>query len=131
GEGVARGWGAKGREDESVGAIGRAGGGTSATPPAGFYRRLRNPEVRAEEVAQLFLGVRVQCARCHNHPGERWTQDDYHGLAAFFARLRYRDGPFFVQIYDKEETIYLARQGELIHPRTGRVVAPRFLCGPA
>jgi hypothetical protein len=117
-------------EDEFVRSILTARGGNYGNPPAGFYRRLRNPEVRAEEVSQLFLGVRVQCARCHNHPGERWTQDDYQGLAAFFARLRYRDGPFFVQIYDKEETVYLTRQGELTHPRTGQVVAPRFLGGP-
>ena len=48
--------------------------------------------------------------QCHNHPGERWTQDDYQGLAAFFAQVRYKDGPFFIQIYDKEETVYLDRE---------------------
>jgi hypothetical protein len=116
-------------EDEFVRTILTARGGNYGNPPAGFYRRLRNPEVRAEEVSQLFLGVRVQCARCHNHPGERWTQDDYHGLAAFFARLRYRDGPFFIQIYDKEETVYVAREGDWIHPGTRQVVTPRFLGG--
>ncbi len=117
-------------EDEFVRSILTARGGNYGNPPAGFWRRLRNPEVRAEEVSQLFLGVRVQCARCHNHPGERWTQDDYHHLAAFFARLRYRNGPFFVQIYDKEETVYLEREGEWTQPRTGQVVSPRFLGGP-
>src|SRR5216684_4356795 len=91
-------------EDEFVRRIVTAGGGNYGYPPAGFYRRLRDPLVRAEEVAQLFLGVRLQCARCHNHPGEHWTQDDYYGLAAFFARLQYRNGPFFIEIYDKEET---------------------------
>src|SRR5438445_7145299 len=85
-----------------------------SVPPASFYRRIRDPQVRAEEVAQLFLGVRVQCAKGHNHPGERWTQDDYYGLAAFFARIRYRDGPFFIQIYNKEETVYSTRDGEVI-----------------
>ncbi len=117
-------------EDELARGIVVGRGGNYSHPPAGFYRRLRNPQVRAEEVAQLFLGVRIGCARCHNHPGERWTQDDYYGLAAFFARVRYRDGPFFVQIYDKEETVYEAREGEVVHPRSGQVVAPRFLGGP-
>jgi hypothetical protein len=114
-------------EDEFVRCILTAGGGNYGYPPAGFYRRLRDPLVRAEEVAQLFLGVRLQCARCHNHPGEHWTQDDYYGLAAFFARLQYRDGPFFVQIYDKEETVFPTRQGEVVQPRTGQVAAPKFL----
>ena len=116
-------------EDELARVLIAARGGNYSHPPAGFYRRLRDPQVRAEEVAQFFLGVRIGCARCHNHPGERWTQDDYYGLAAFFARVRYRDGPFFVQIYDKEETVYEAREGELVHPRTKQVVRPRFLGG--
>jgi hypothetical protein len=117
-------------EDALARAILTACGGNYGHPPASFYRRLRTPEMRAEEVAQLFLGVRLQCARCHNHPGERWTQDDYLGLSAFFARVGYRDGPFFVQKYDKEETVYVPRTGEVTHPRTGQAVAPRFLGGP-
>jgi hypothetical protein len=74
--------------------------------------------------------VRIGCARCHNHPAERWTQDDYFSLAAFFARVRYKDGPFFVGIYNKEETVWLDRQGEVTHPRTGQVMKPRVLGGP-
>jgi hypothetical protein len=118
-------------DDELARAIITGRGGNYSHPPAGFYRRLRDPQARAEEVAQLFLGVRIGCARCHNHPGERWTQGDYYGLAAFFARVRYRDGPFFVQMYDKEETVYEARQGEVVHPRTGKTMLPRFLGGAA
>jgi hypothetical protein len=117
-------------EDEFVRAILTGAGGNYGHPPASFWRRLRDPQTRGEEVAQLFLGVRLQCARCHNHPGERWTQDDYYGLAAFFARIQYKDGPFFLQIYDKEETVYPARQGEVNHPRSGQPVAPKFLGGP-
>src|SRR5207253_1607262 len=83
-------------------------------------RRFRDPQSRVEAVAQLFLGVRIGCARCHNHPAERWTQDDYYGLAAFFSRVRYRDGPFFLGKYNKEETVWLDRAGEVVHPRTGR-----------
>ncbi|MGH7140472.1 MAG: DUF1549 and DUF1553 domain-containing protein [Pirellulales bacterium] len=104
-----------------------ASGGNYGNPPASFYRLPRTPEDRAEQVAQVFLGVRIGCARCHNHPGERWTQDDYYGLAAFFARLRYRDGPFFNHIYDKEETILPVRSGELAHARTGTIMRPKPL----
>jgi hypothetical protein len=118
-------------EDVFARAVLTAAGGNYATPPAGFYRRLRNPQDRAEEIAQLFLGVRVQCARCHNHPGENWTQDDYYGVAAFFARVKYRDGPFFNHLYDKEETVLTPHDGELAHPRTGAAVAPKFPGGPA
>src|SRR5581483_8133807 len=106
-------------EDELARRVLTAAGGNYSNPPAGFYRRLRDPQTRAEEVSQLFLGVRVGCARCHNHPGERWTQDDYYGLAAFFARLQYKDGPFFVQLYDTEETVLPLRDGEVTQPRTG------------
>src|SRR5207244_13641943 len=57
-------------EDEFVRTILTAAGGNYEHPPAGFYRRLRDPQARAEEAAQLFLGVRLQCARCHNHRSE-------------------------------------------------------------
>ncbi len=116
-------------EDEFARMVLTGLGGNYSQPAAGYYRRLRDPQVRAEETAQLFLGVRLGCAKCHNHPGERWTQDDYHGLAAFFAQVRYKDGPFFIQLYDKEETVYLDRSLEVEHPRTGAIVAPRFLGG--
>jgi hypothetical protein len=118
-------------EDRFARAILTAAGPNYSNPPAGFYRRLRSPELRAEEVAQLFMGARVQCAKCHNHPGENWTQDDYYGLAAFFARVQYRDGPFFVGIYDKEETVLAKRDGILTHPRTGGAVTPKFPGGAA
>lgn len=113
-------------EDNFARTILTAVGANYSNPPAGFYRRLRNPELRAEEIAQLFMGARVQCAKCHNHPGENWTQDDYYGMAAFFARIQYRDGPFFVGIYDKEETVLAKRDGSLTHPRTGITVKPKF-----
>src|SRR5207245_9626922 len=107
-----------------------ATGGNYGRPAAGFYRRLRDPQARAEEVAQLFLGVRMQCAKCHNHPGESITQDDYFGMAAFFARIAYRDGPFFIQKYDKEETVIATRAGELRDPRTRRTASPQVLAHP-
>jgi hypothetical protein len=111
-------------------------GSTYANPPANFYRALRDPQERAEAVAQVFLGTRLQCARCHNHPFDRWTQDDYHGLAAFFARVQYRivenrrRDKFDKHEFDGEQVVYQDRTGEWKHPRTGAVMSPRFLGAP-
>ena len=65
-------------------------GNTLNKPAANFYRIARTPEEAAEAFAQLFLGVRVQCAKCHNHPFEAITQTDYYGLSAYFARCSSR-----------------------------------------
>lgn len=66
-------------------------GSTWANPPASFYRTNRDPETCAESFGQIFLGVRLQCARCHNHPFDSWTQDDYYGLAAAFANVERKE----------------------------------------
>ncbi len=112
-------------------------GSTYANPPANYYRALRDPQVRAEATAQVFLGLRLQCCKCHSHPFDRWTQDDYHGLAAAFARVRYRivDNQRRDQLdsheFDGEQIVWQDRAGELPHPRTGQPLAPRFLTGAA
>jgi hypothetical protein len=108
-------------------------GSTYSNPAANYYRALRDPEVRAEATAQVFLGVRLQCAKCHNHPFERWTQADYHAFAAFFAQVQYRivsnerTDLFDKHEFDGEQIVWTAREGEVRHPRTGQVLAPRFL----
>ncbi len=84
-----------------------------------FSRVPRDALVHAEYVSQVFLGVRLQCANCHNHPLDRWTQDDYHGLAAVFAPLS-RSG----------RAVELKDRGEVIHPRTGKAARPRIPGGP-
>lgn len=114
-----------------------AQGSTYASPETNFYRALREPYARAEAAAQVFLGVRLQCAKCHNHPFDRWTQDDYHAFAALFARVGYRvlenrrtdnnDPHAFIG----EQIVFEARDGELKHPRDGSRVAPRVLGGKA
>lgn len=64
-----------------------ATGTVISNPPVAWYKRVKEPNQQIEDVAQLFLGVRMQCAQCHHHPFERWSQDDYYGLAAFFSRV--------------------------------------------
>lgn len=64
-----------------------ATGTVIANPPVAWYKRVKEPVTQLEDVAQLFLGVRMQCAQCHHHPFERWSQDDYYSLAAFFTQI--------------------------------------------
>jgi hypothetical protein len=112
-----------------------ATGSSAVVPAANFYRVTRDASGQAEAVAQLFCGVRLQCAKCHNHPFERWTQDDYAGMAAFFARVRTRPDSNFVppakNAVPEAELVYLERSGEFINSRTGQPAAPRPLGGPA
>jgi hypothetical protein len=110
-----------------------ASGSTFANPAANYYRIARDPQNLAETTAQLFFGVRMQCAKCHNHPFERWTQDDYYSLAAFFARVRQkpdRNEPGPNPQTPGAEIIYTDRGGEVTQPRTSKVMAPKFLGGP-
>jgi hypothetical protein len=112
-----------------------ARGSTYSEPAANFYRALRDPHARAEAVAQVFLGIRLQCAKCHNHPFDGWTQHDYHSLAAFFARVDYRildnnrRDKFDKHEFDGEQIVLMTREGEVKHPRSGEVLRPRFLGG--
>ncbi|MCI0459611.1 MAG: DUF1549 and DUF1553 domain-containing protein [Gemmataceae bacterium] len=110
-------------------------GSTYSEPAANYYRALRDPYIRAEATAQVFLGLRMQCAKCHNHPFNSWTQNDYHQLAAFFARVQYRiiennrrdklDKHEFIG----EQIVYMDDKSEVKHPTTGEVLRPRFLGG--
>jgi hypothetical protein len=110
-----------------------ARGSTYAAPPANFYRALRDPQTRSEAVAEVFLGVRLQCAKCHNHPFDRWTQNDYHSLAALFSRVQYRilenkrTDKLDTHEFDGEQIVWMARDGEVKNPRTGETMPPRFL----
>jgi hypothetical protein len=107
-----------------------ATGNTFSNPPANYYRIAKDPAALAEGTAQLFLGVRMQCAKCHNHPYERWSQDDYYGLAAVFARVKGKPDPMGAAAgKDKNaaaEVIYTTREGEVTQPRTNKPMKPRF-----
>ncbi|MEZ6133866.1 MAG: DUF1549 domain-containing protein [Pirellulaceae bacterium] len=94
-------------------------GSTLSNPPANFYRTATDMNECVETISQVFLGARLQCAKCHNHPFERWTQDNYYGLGAFFNRVERRKtsrpGEMFV---------YTAATGDVTQPRTGKLMAP-------
>jgi hypothetical protein len=110
-----------------------ASGSTFANPPANYYRIARDPQSLAETTVQLFFGIRMQCAKCHNHPFERWTQDDYYSTAAFFARVRQKNDPtepMPTPVVRGGEIVYVDRAGEVTQPRTGKVMAPKFMGGP-
>lgn len=123
--------------DEFVREIIAARGSTYLNPPANYYRALRDPVTRAEATAQVFLGVRLQCAQCHNHPFDRWSQDDYYDWASLFARVNYkilsntRRDNLDSHEFNGEQVVYLAGEGSVKNPRTGRPAAARFLGAPA
>lgn len=73
--------------DQFVRELLAATGTVIGNPPVAWYKRVKEPKEQLEDVAQLFLGVRMQCAQCHHHPFERWSQDDYYSLAAFFSQV--------------------------------------------
>ncbi|HJQ81249.1 MAG TPA: DUF1549 and DUF1553 domain-containing protein [Lacipirellulaceae bacterium] len=96
-----------------------AQGSTYAHPAANYYRAFDEPTEAAETTAQLFLGSRIQCAKCHNHPFENWTQDNFYGLSAFFSRVGRKPG-----LRVEEEIVYVKRDGEVRQPRTGQLMEP-------
>ena len=103
-----------------------ASGNLWFNPTANFYYITEDsePENIATNVSQVFLGVRLECARCHNHPWEKWTQDDFWGFAAFFARMDSKDS-----YAGDESQIILKDRGEVIHPKTEQPVPAKYLDG--
>jgi hypothetical protein len=83
-------------------------------PATEFYRTVRGAREQAELTSELFMGVRLRCANCHNHPLDRWTQDDYHGLAAVFAKVR------------QGVRVQVLSRGEVTHPVTGAAAIPKI-----
>ncbi len=110
--------------DEMVKKIIGSHGGTFSTPATNYYQEEQDRLKIAENVAQVFMGMRIQCAQCHNHPFDRWTMDDYYSFAAFFAQIGRKAGS------DPRETIvFNSASGEVNHLVGGRVMAPKFLGG--
>jgi hypothetical protein len=107
-------------------------GNTYSNPAANYYRISKDPTGLAETTAQLFLGFRMQCAKCHNHPFERWTQDDYYGMAAWFAQVKTKPEPVIGTRpagpnATAAEIVFNARTGEVTQPRTGKTMKPRYI----
>ncbi|MBX3744472.1 MAG: DUF1553 domain-containing protein [Verrucomicrobiae bacterium] len=111
-EGVREGWG----WDRMAGALIEAEGVLSEVGPANLFTLAADPRDLAEAVGRVFLGTQIACARCHAHPADRWTQDDYHAFAAYFARVEVSGGVVRERV-----------RGEVDHPKTGRPVMPRPL----
>jgi hypothetical protein len=131
-----RDWIAAGRPmDEFARELVTARGSTYDNPPANFYRANRDPLTRGETAARLFLGVRLQCARCHNHPYDRWTQDDYYDWAAVFSRIDYqilanqRRDRLDKHEFNGEQVVLIREEGEVQNARTGTEATPKFLGG--
>ncbi len=99
-----------------------ANGSAFENPAANYWRASRDPQDATETTAQLFLGVRIQCAKCHNHPFERWTQDNYYGIAAAFARVGRKNS-----VDAEEEVIFTLPGGEVTQPRTGQTMKVHLL----
>jgi len=105
-----------------------AQGSAYTTGPANYFRVASNPADLAETTSQVFLGVRLTCAKCHHHPFEKWTQDDYWQMAAFFARVGLKGSQEF-GIFGGEQVVRLNPSGEVSNPRTGKLMKPRPLDG--
>ena len=114
-----------------------ADGSSLENPPAAYYKVLRDPDALMENTTQLFLAVRFNCNKCHDHPFERWTQDQYYQLAAYFARVERKEDPNFKnqkiggtnvdQPLPLVEIIYDMASGEVKHERTeAPVTQPAF-----
>jgi hypothetical protein len=113
--------------DKMVRDILGATGGTFKAPATNFYQIERDTLKVSENVAQIFLGMRTQCAQCHNHPFDRWTQDDYYGFASFFSQIGRKQGEDY-----RETIVFNSGGGDVRHPVGGRVMTPVYLgAGPA
>jgi hypothetical protein len=114
-----------------------ARGSTYKNPPANWWRANRDAITRAESTARVFLGTQLNCAQCHNHPFERWTQDDYYDWAGLFARLDYkiienkRKDTNDTREFKGDQIVLVNSSGSVTNPRTGEPARPRFLGGDA
>ena len=113
--------------DQFVREVVAAAGDIDHSPPVAWYRQVKEQKQQMEDVAQLFLGTRMQCAQCHHHPFEKWSQQDYYGFAAFFANVARRPSAF-----TGEEFIYNKRGiAQTQNIRTKEQVMPTSLGGSA
>jgi hypothetical protein len=110
--------------DQMVRSLLTGTGGTFTNPETNFYEVERDTLKTSENVAQVFMGIRTQCAQCHNHPFDRWTMNDYYGFTAFFAQIGRKQAEDY-----REKIVYNRSSGETKHPVTGQNMVPKFLGG--
>ncbi|HWG45978.1 MAG TPA: DUF1549 domain-containing protein [Gemmataceae bacterium] len=115
--------------DQFVREIVTAKGSTFRNGAAVLFRDRREPDEITTIVSQLFMGVRLDCARCHHHPFEVWGQEDFYSLAAYFARIGRKGVGLSPPISGGEEIVFAGNRGEVKHPVTGKILAPRPLGG--
>ena len=112
--------------DQFAAEIIAAKGDMVANPPATWYRQVgRTSDDVVDDTAQLFLGMRIQCARCHHHPFEKWSQDDYFGFASFFSRVGRKPGA-----EPGSQRVFVLPTGQARNPANGKSYAPKALDGP-
>ncbi len=122
--------------DQFVYSILTASGSNVENPPASYYKVLRDPGSTMENTTQLFLAIRFNCNKCHDHPFERWTQDQYYQLSAYFSQVGLKEDPKFKGqkiggsavegAVPLVEIVTDKRAGDVTHVRTGAVTAPAF-----
>ena len=110
--------------DQMVQELLSASGGTFKSPATNYYQIETDTLKTAENVAQVFMGIRTQCAQCHNHPFDRWTMDDYYSFAAFFSQIGRKGSEDY-----REIIVFNSGGGEVAHPVGGRQMKPKFLGG--
>lgn len=110
--------------NELVNELLSAKGGTFENPATNFFQIEQDVLKLTENVAQVFMGTRIQCAQCHNHPFDRWTMDDYYSFASFFAQVKRKVAE------DPRERVIFDEGGELQNPVTKENMTPKFLGGP-
>lgn len=109
--------------DRMVRELVTAKGSVFSNGPANYFGVNNNPTEATEATVQLFLGVRMECAKCHHHPFEKYGQGDYYGFAAFFARVGNKGSEEF-GAFGGEQVVTVRPTGEVSHPKTGKVMKP-------
>ena len=110
--------------DQVVSELLGASGGTFTNPATNFYQIENDQKKMAENIAQVFMGMRIQCAQCHNHPFDRWTTDDYYGFVSFFTQVGKKRGED-----PREQIVYNRGSGEINHLVYKKPMPPKFLGG--
>lgn len=113
--------------DEFVGNIITASGTFTQTPQVAWYRSVEDPKEQMQDISQVFLGIRMECAQCHHHPFDKWSQDDYYGMTAFFSTLTKKSE----NVVEEEIIFHKRAKASSINPNTKESILPTPLGGSA